>query len=250
MMRKLTPPPSDYGYRFFNGSGSGNSFLISDISDGTPLNKIKGFLVNDIIRLKKDSGLVFKKIGNSLYKMHVIEKDGSESSFCGNGARVFAHYIFYKHKIEIAKLLTENKEINFGKNNSGFFVECGKPSILEPLEIDGYLFERFNVCGEPHLVTSFFFDDNKLRELSKKIQKSHSINVSCIKNQKILTYERGVEDITKSCGSACIAATQYRLTYRSYKNKKMPWECIGGINFVDIEIFSLTGNTHIDIPTI
>ncbi len=245
MMRHRQPPLS-LNYNFYFGSATGNTFLITE----SPLKKIKGVLINELKDKSIDSGLVIKKIKNNFYKMHVIEKDGSESAFCGNGARVIAHYLYEQHGIELARLQIENNDegILLGKKGSGYFVKCGQPEILPPLSTNEYTFQKFIVCGEPHLITDNFFDPDKLKSFFNLFNKHRSINVSCINNNNILTYERGVDAITQSCGSACIAATQYMLMRRCYiyDKNKMPWHCPGGTNFVDIKTFDLSGETFLE----
>lgn len=247
MMMKQKQHLSDYVFRFHNANANGNTFLITQINNEASLSKVKGPVIDRLNIYSRDSGLVFYEINHNLYKMHVIEKDGSESNFCGNGARALANYLYTFNQIILAKLQIKNGEINFGKKGDKFFVECGRPHSLDSLKIDKYSFDRFNVCEEPHLITTNFFDGDKLISIAKKINETESTNVSCIKNQKILTYERGVNGITKSCGSACMAATQYKLNYRSYKNKIMIWRCLGGDNIIDTETYSLMGHAQLEI---
>lgn len=253
MMRHLQLP-SNCSFNFYAGHGTGNSFLIADITGKyVSPKKIKASLIDALHRENKDSGLILEKINAKLYKMHVIERDGSESSFCGNGARVLAHYLHLTKKIELANLQVGNKKIPFGKHKDGYFVECGEPINLSSCQIGEYTFGKFIVCGEPHLVTNDFFNLNKLKEVGTKIRESESINVSCIISNNIMTYERGVHDVTLSCGSACVAATKYSLLnyflvnyLLELKDKILPWKCLGGTNYVDITNFSLIGESFLE----
>jgi diaminopimelate epimerase len=246
MTRERKLQLSEYNYKIHTGSGTGNNFLIINAHDTIPSQEMKEFLICKIKIKSIDSGLIFQYIDNGLYKMHVIEKDGSESIFCGNGARVFAHFLYETKKIESAKLQIKDNEITLGKNEYGFFVECKKPEHLETLIIENLLFHKFKVCGEPHLITSDFFHNNTLKCIARKIQKTHSVNVSCIQHNRIITYERGVNCITKSCGSACIAATQFKI-YSGFLGEIMSWICLGGINKINTKTFSLTGNTTLNL---
>lgn len=250
-MKKRIPQQSNWASKFQLASATGNTFLIADIS-GFSLQKFKASLIDALINQNKDTGLLFRHIHKDLYRMYVIEKDGSESAFCGNGARVFAQYLYETKKIELARLkLKEGLEpIYFGKHEKGAFVQCGVPEFLLSFQFEDNTLQMFQVCGEPHFITHDFFDADHLKLLAKEIRKDISTNVSCIKDNKILTYERGVEDITLSCGSACIAATEYSLMNNLRKPNKMiiDWECLGGINLVDIEgfKFSLIGLSQIE----
>lgn len=248
-MMRLAQLPSNCSFKFYAGHGTGNSFLIADITEKYISPKmIKASLIDALHREKKDSGLIFEKINNRLYKMHVIEKDGSESSFCGNGARVLAHYLYLTKNIEIARLKVGNKEIPFGKHKDGYFVECGDPINLSTFQMGKYTFGKFIVCGEPHLITQDFFNLNELKEVGNKIRETESINVSCVISNNIMTYERGVHDVTLSCGSACVAATKYSLLnyFLELKDKILPWKCLGGTNYVDITNFSLIGESFLE----
>jgi diaminopimelate epimerase len=249
MTTKQEPPQSKCDYNFFYGSGTGNNFLIVYLKkDERYSSALKDVLIYKINNDSVDSGLIFKHVGDDIYLMFVIEKDGSESAFCGNGARVFAHYLYETEKIEKAKLFSINGTVNFGKNENGFFVECGTPTIfISDINIvknylfkrKKYLFRLYEVHGEPHLITNDFFDANELILISKKVS---DVNVSCIERDKIITYERGVNNITQSCGSACVAATQYILD-NGFNKDIAEWRCLGGINYVDTKTFSLTGST-------
>lgn len=242
---------SNLNFKFYSASGTGNTFLIADITNKyVSPKKIKTPLIFALRRENKDSGLIFEKINPKLYKMRVIEKDGSESSFCGNGARVLARYLHKTTGITLSKLIIENdKKLIFGKkNNNEYYIECGRPIQLPSIKIQNIKLHHFNVCGEPHLITDNFFDQLKLYLIAKLINKSNSINVSCINGQYIITYERGVNNITQSCGSACIAATQFRLNNTSiiFDNNMMPWYCLGGTNFVETKKFILFGETELE----
>lgn len=258
MMMRHIPQPSSWNFKFYSGSGTGNTFLIADMFHrfkGFSLSDIKAPLIDALKLHSKDSGLVFEQLASDLYKMMVIEKDGSESSFCGNGARVFAHYLYTVKNIPLARLEIENKIILLGKNEwpissdeESFFVECGMPNYLGLYQFDDISFGNFIVCGEPHLITNDFFDIERLIDVARRIREFQSINVSCIKKNSILTYERGVEDVTQSCGSACIAATHFSQINKliDLKKKITEWNCLGGTNWIETGKFSLIGHSFLD----
>lgn len=234
--------------KFYRAHATGNTFLMMDcLEDPSAFTEeIRKNLIDALLAESKDSGLVFEKISPH-YRMRVIEKDGTESAFCGNGARAFAHYLYANYAIEEANLLINgSKTIVFGKKPCGTFnVSCEAPSVHSSLSLGR---DIFNVCGEPHLIIEDFFCKEQLVKLAKDIQETYSVNVSCIEQQKILTYERGVNAITASCGSACVAATQYLLKQgKTFTAREIPWHCLGGTNWVDTETFSLMGPTWLEI---
>lgn len=247
---KHIPRPSSLNFKFYSANGTGNTFLIADIhSKKISADNIKAPLLDALHAQNKDSGLILEKVRYRVYKMRIIEKDGSESFFCGNGARVLAHYLHKTIGITLAEFETcVDERLIFGKNGTEYFVECGAPITLKTALVDNYKFHNFNVCGEPHYITEDFFDKHKLIEYAERFNNNHSTNVSCINNQDIITYERGVNDITQSCGSACVAATQLRLknTKIEFDWDRMPWHCLGGTNFVETKTFTLYGPTYVE----
>lgn len=152
------------------------------------------------------------------YEWAFYNSDGSMASMCGNASRCAAHYalnnklakrkhIFLSGAGPIEALVTRDiVEINFGR------VKIVKEDILD----SGMEFTLLD-SGVPHLI---HFGDNELlnieMDLMKYLRSKYNANITFanIKNRKLIslfTYERGVEGITKSCGTG--AAGVFYLAY-------------------------------------
>lgn len=238
-------------FYYFLASAAGNSFLLFDFIDQE---------FNNIFFLKKsiqkalyvencDSALILfrHKAKEHEYKMIVLERDGSISEFCGNGARVIAKYLnarFFKKKFFLIshagthaiEALGEYYRVDMGKVR---FELNDRYISMAPDQMD-----IARICGksifyveaiEPHLVV----ENNSLKlETLEKIghllsqKRSHfaqGINISLLKilsedTISINTFERGVNDVTKSCGTAATSSAalcRYKGWLNSNKIKVM-----------------------------
>lgn len=144
------------------------------------------------------------------YEWAFYNSDGSAANMCGNASRCVAHYALNnklakrKHiflsgagpiEVEVTRDIVE---VNFGR------VKIVRENILD-LGMEFTLLDS----GVPHLVC--FSDRTPDIKLMQNLRKKYNANVTFanIKNRKsisLFTYERGVEGITKSCGTgaACV----------------------------------------------
>ena len=130
---------------------------------------------------------------------------------CGNGTRAVAHYAYNK-KIagKFMKFLTGAGDISCMVDGDIVETQMTPPKELKaPFEQYGLKW-WFVDTGVPHLVT--VVDDIKLfdKEICSKMRYEYNANVNftSLKNTNELyvrTYERGVEDETKACGTGMVA---------------------------------------------
>jgi len=218
--------------------GNGNDFVIIDEFDEVliPENKKKEFVKAVSHRkfgIGADGVIFIQKSKRYDAKFRYFNSDGSEAEMCGNGVRCLARYLF-EEKIKKNKLTIETKagpvkvEI---KNGSVFRVKLGSPRLKwneipatystkipwkKRLEIDNFAFDIYalRLCV-PHAVIVVNDFDFNLKEIGRKIRFNENfpegVNVNFVKvlsKSKLIvkTYERGVEDITLSCGTGCGAS--------------------------------------------
>jgi diaminopimelate epimerase len=165
-------------------------------------------------------GLVIVERSEGLV-MHYYNGDGSEASFCGNGARCLV-------------LFCETKNIAHGKmefrTGSGSHtgevtgdrvrVSVGQVRLLKEfsLDLDGSVYDiALAEAGVPHaVIMTEHLDDTDVEKAGRRIRSEPAFgragaNVDFVEARApgefgIRTYERGVERETLACGSGCVAA--------------------------------------------
>jgi diaminopimelate epimerase len=219
-----------------------NTFLIFDYLNIAALDEpTKRRAHASLIKENRDDAMILidGQASGDTYtaRMLVLGVDGEMGEFCGNGSRACAAYLFsrlpeftrffLKSNRGIHQLLryadgtysTRLPPINFTINEK-FIAKPG--SFLGKEGFYSFVFEgkRFYYADaiEPHLVIEEEVDDKELLRLGRLINQQKElfplgINVNSIRplgGDAILvrTYERGVQRLTRSCGtgSCCSAA--------------------------------------------
>ncbi len=212
-----------------------NSFIVVD-TRGLDISKdVKvSFSKKYIPHLGVDSVLFITETILHTLGMEVFEQDGSQSESCGNGV-LLVSYIFgitegniftnggeivissNQEKITARMNLHESKVLGVGLTKDSMFVKVGEPHIVFLLDT----IDLFN-----------------LKEMGKLLQNEYpeGVNVDFIQKINdslylINTYERGVNDITKSCGTGSLSA-YLATSFFNNKNYTAPIE------------FRSTGGSH------
>jgi diaminopimelate epimerase len=243
---------------FVKMQGNGNDFIVLDNRDGR-------FSSGDLVSLARrscprrsslgaDGLLVVEKAENADFTMRLFNADGSEGEMCGNGARCVARYAFEK---KIAGK-TQSFSTLAGTMRAAVhppFVELdmGRIPLTEgwfnrPLTVGERTFKSsYLLVGVPHVV--FFLDEEELsREemivVGREVRHTYALfpygaNVNFVLPRDdahiaSVTYERGVEDLTDSCGTGSTAsAIAWTLRYNSRPDSAaVEVANPGGINFV------------------
>ncbi len=220
-----------------------NNFIIFECTQGEFEKNRKKFVKNLQID-KIDSGLILLPSKIGIKKMLVLEKDNSISAMCGNGIRAVACYLKDNYKSTPEKITLEILTgtisvdiVDFSKNlfrvnmgpvislseNKKNFLDIGItiPSDKKFTEIDKKLknAKLFTSAGEPHVVVNANLNKKAIEDLFWKIQNSgffengvnlNVINVISQQNEiKNLTFERGVNNFTKSCGTGSTSVVNF-----------------------------------------
>jgi len=260
---------------------NGNNFLLLDNRNlNLESESISRYAIRDC-DIKKGIGadglLVLENSDCAEFRMRIFNSNGFESEMCGNGARCIALYA-YDHKIALEKMHFETLSGIIYAEVSGVQVKITlgtyniNPSLdLQQTDIhEETLYYQFLTIGVPHVVV--FLEDNKtytkaeMKLIGAALDTNHRLfqsgtNVNFVKKInngsesidqveshsdldkiEVITYERGVEDITDSCGtgscaSAILASIRYHLT--------SPIEVIniGGIN----RVYFIKNNHQVEI---
>lgn len=149
-----------------------------------------------------------------------FNNDGGKTSFCGNGARVLGLHFKITRNLDIIKLSYDGKEyevrtLEFWQDELGGNFTVAFPLDFLPIELDDSSF--FVDSGSPHVVVvkKKLDDFETLRNEAlqrRKVSEEKVANVTFIVPDErrghimVLTYERGVEDFTPSCGTGAVAA--------------------------------------------
>lgn len=163
-------------------------------------------------------------------EMKVLGQDGMLAEFCGNGARACAAYLFNRYpSYPSISLRTKRGEHPLSKHGANSYsvkvpsahVEWNKKFISNPEWVKEQFGAQYIEAGEPHLLLQKALDDCELLAIGRELNRQKEIfpfgiNVNSwhiMEEGKIhvKTYERGVQRLTRSCGTGSIAcATSYR----------------------------------------
>lgn len=205
---------------FFKYHGTGNDFILVDNRSGdiTLTNQEIGILCDRRLGIGADGLMLLQPHNEYDFEMKYFNADGFEGSMCGNGGRViasFAHHLGMiakttrflavdgVHQAEILSTDGPHALVKVSLNAVDHVQSTGKNTFV----LD---------TGSPHYV-EFITDLSAIDvfEAGKKIRwderfQPGGINVNFAEtNDKTLivrTFERGVENITRSCGTG-VAAT-------------------------------------------
>ena len=204
-------------------SGTGNTFIVADNRKGI-VDDIVQFTIKKAEQFHLDGGLFVENSDSADFKMRIINADGSEAEMCGNGARCIAKFAYDKNIVSDKNMIFEtlagliHGEI---KQNDYVKVQLTEPfGLRENVAVDipeykGNVY--FINTGVPHtIVFSESVDTVDVYTIGRGIRYSEyfqpaGTNVNFVEvidktTIKVRTYERGVENETKACGTGSTAA--------------------------------------------
>lgn len=198
---------------FVKYQGTGNDFIIiNNLSN--ELKEFSNELVSRLCDRKfgvgADGLILINSHSDVNFEMNYSNADGSKS-FCGNGARCAVHFA---HQLGLFENKTEFSAID-GIHSAKIIndeVSLKMNDVLEWIKIkNDYIIDT----GSPHYIRYVEnLADYNIVEFGKQIRyndefRKNGINVNLVEKGvdrlKMLTYERGVEDETYSCGTGATA---------------------------------------------
>lgn len=193
------------------GHCCGNSFVVYDGTTKVIPDIHKPDLARKaIVEHGVDSALFIESSDSADILLRIFERDGTESDCCGNGALLVAA----SNGLLTGRIATKGGTLSI-------ICEANRLALL--LDIAALTSHSSHLhnfpcvhvnCGEPHLVLveqeEASVDLSHLGALAQE-RYSQGMNVSIISckdraTYTIRTYERGVNGLTKSCGTAALAA--------------------------------------------
>ncbi len=214
---------------FWKMNGNGNDFVVITNRFGLSDSDLSE-LAKRVCRRRRSIGadgiLVVEDCDGYDFKMRIFNSDGSEGEMCGNGARCIARYAF-ETGVAGADMTFQTLAGPMRASVKGSFVELHMgtvPSVplAVPVDLTGWSGEAggdFMTVGVPHLVVypgegEFSREDlvawgRELRNRTDLFPNGTNVNFSCPTLEgalRVVTYERGVEDLTDSCGTGSVAS--------------------------------------------
>ena len=227
---------------FYKAHGTGNDFIIF-IEKNFPKKLFEPHFIKKICNRKTGigaDGVIFTKlISSDLFEIEYYNSDGTWETFCANGSRCVGKILIQNGLIE------NNSTFNAGDGEHTLKVENNivwiktKPPIFKTNEINCYGYTGKHIdSGAKHFVT--IVNNLTLENVKKfgpkirysKIFKPLGLNVNFskkISNNKIkvITYEKGIEEVVLSCGSGSVASAYY--IYKSLSlQSPLKIEVLGG----------------------
>ncbi|MDP3735548.1 MAG: hypothetical protein Q8R39_03925 [bacterium] len=205
--------------RQWRGEANGNTFLI--LWSDQPSDLDARLFLDKRIRKRNlwnfDSALVLTPTEtDASVAMTILERDGTVSTMCGNGARVVGELLRRSGLRPIIE--THRTTISLERSTGGFWVPIDIVEIPTRFENGLHvpahfpLFRLYSVLGEPHAVTIVRNVWEAPLAVWGTFFSSNRINCTVVHRDggSILyarTFERGVGAETRSCGTgACAAA--------------------------------------------
>ncbi len=229
---------------YWLAQGCGNTFVIFNFLDNAFVidQQLLQIIRSIITKEGVDTALILIpasiKADYRVIQMLVYEQDGSFSNFCGNGARAVGAFLYRYYQevffglacsdgirnIQIMASAEIFVDMLHPKFESRHFKTHSVPSedFFNERNLFGIYFENsvklyFVEIGEPHLVTFHAMSDQTLERIGENLNTLYrsifpdGININVVHeiNKTTLfvrTYERGVNRITKACGSGSMGS--------------------------------------------
>ncbi|MEX1190783.1 MAG: diaminopimelate epimerase [Brumimicrobium sp.] len=218
--------------------GTGNDFVMIDSLDNTNFSLSKSqikTLCDRRFGIGADGVILIYQHSPSDFEMRYFNADGSRS-FCGNGARCavrFAHKLgLFEEKtrflaidgIHEAELINDKVALKMNDvdqwqtDKSAFILDTGSPHYIKFTEkLEGENIVEFGKS----IRYSSTFEENGINVNLVEITEDRSLSM--------LTYERGVEDETYSCGTGATAvALAYMIKKELFGTQKIALKVKGG----------------------
>lgn len=246
--------------KFAKIQGNGNDFIvIENIHEGVDSNlfrQLAPILCSRKLSLGGDGILVLEKSSIADFRMRLFNRDGSEGEMCGNGARCSARYAFERGiGGEEMSFETMAGLISATVNGREVTLDLGRIDLSEAIwsssmKIQDEVFEySYLWVGVPHCV--IFLPDleerdrENLRKIGETARRDYAsfpggTNVNFVQildshTLRTVTYERGVEDLTMSCGTGSTASA---IAAHLIHHVDQPVEVLnpGGVNVVGLDL--------------
>lgn len=235
---------------FYKYQGTGNDFVMIDQREHTYLTRADTDQIKHLcdrrMGIGADGLILLQAHADYDFEMIYFNADGNESSMCGNGGRcivAFAHFLQVPMQTSTAttsamyRFLAVDGLHLASIDQTGDWVELQMKNVTTVERGEQFYYLD---TGSPHYVR--FVDDLAQLDVVKEGRavrysprfEAVGTNVNFVQYNsagiRVLTYERGVEDETLSCGTGVTAAAiaYYLRQNRSDESIRVPIEVKGG----------------------
>ena len=197
--------------------GSGNDFILIDARDNKNnfLEKDIKFLCHRHIGIGADGIVFLLKSKKADFRMRIFNSDGKEADMCGNGFFCLINFLKDLNEKRKNYWIETKKEILYGGwLKDRIFLNFQNIKIIKEVVIDQIPFTWIR-AGVDHVVCFVKkIHKEQVLQIGKKIShhqlfsKGVNVNVASLRKDgaiDLLVYEKGVEDVTFSCGTGAIA---------------------------------------------
>lgn len=252
-------------------NGNGNNFLIFDNrSLKLTSQEIREITIRDCnvkTAIGADGTLIVEESEIADFKMRIFNSNGPEGEMCGNGARCIARFAYdigaaQKNMsfetlagIMKAEIIGEEVSIDMGQ------IHMNHVALNKVIDCNGrFITYHFITVGVPHAIV--YCKENgiksieEMHEIGALMDKNHTVfpegtNVNFVNlmdehHIEATTYERGVDNLTDSCGtgsSASAVLTSLLYGAKSPVTVKNP----GGINTINFELMQEGQLCHVQL---
>ncbi len=204
--------------RFVKMQGAGNDFVVIDNRESRfSLDEIIAFtprLCDRRTGIGADGILVLDASQKADFAMIYRNADGSDAGMCGNGGRCIAAFAISNGFPAMHRFECNSKIYEASKHVQHIRLSFPVTTIVTPIT-DGFRIDT----GTDHIVVPVtseeLHDSATLIARGRTLRHRHNANVNFVCERKdehvvdIVTYERGVEDITLACGTGALAAVTW-----------------------------------------
>lgn len=222
---------------FYKYQGTGNDFILIDNRSGQyNLNSRQiANLCDRHFGIGADGLMLLEKEEAYDFRMVYYNSDGNQSTMCGNGGRCIVQFaknlgLISQSCVFIAVDGPHEAVID------GEMIHLKMQDVSQFQWIDDALVVN---TGSPHYVVERNIDNPNFIQEALAIRNNalfikEGINVNFIRKQEsgafqIRTYERGVENETRSCGTGVVAASIYYILKKSSDISEIEVETKGGV---------------------
>ena len=227
---------------FYKYHGTGNDFIVIDGRKGITINKEQiQFLCDRHFGVGSDGLLIVRNSEEYDFRMEFYNPDGSEATFCGNGARCI---VKFARELNII----DNSCIFVAKDGEHFARIIDEKVKLKMIDVDNIkIFEDliYINTGTHHSVV---FVDNvdkvNIEKIAPKIRYDERFapegtNVNFVQQSenaiKVRTFEKGVEAETLSCGTGAVASVLSYSIKKQISSQEIKVKVKGGDLWVSFE---------------
>lgn len=242
-------------------NGNGNDFLVIDnmslALDGTVLSKTARLACRRREALGADGLLVAEPSERADFRMRLFNSDGSEGEMCGNGARCIARFAFEKGIVKSQDMTFETLggDVHAVVRGERVTLDLAPVSVADAVvdshaEVDGFEFNyTFLTVGVPHAViferehsrsfANYATLGRAIRNRLDLFPEGTNVNFAVPSQERtgvldVVTYERGVEDMTLSCGTGSTASAIAGMLL-GLTGERVEVINPGGVNLVSLE---------------